>query len=193
MGDETRKANLTRVQHPLFQRIFSGRGIDIGCGEDRLDRDNFFPGIEECEGFDRINGDAQDILAFREAETYDFVYSSHCLEHLQNPATAIKSWFALLRPGGYMVILVPDEDLYEQGYWPSRFNPDHKWTFTIKKKHSWSPYSINFVDFVSEHLNNFSFQIIRILDDCYDYSIRGIDQSCGRANVSIELVLRKSL
>ena len=42
--------------------------------------------------------------------------------------------------------IVPDEDLYEQGVFPSRFNPDHKATFTVAKRRSWSPVSINVLD-----------------------------------------------
>ena len=45
-----------------------------------------------------------------------------------------------------MVITIPDEDLYEQGVFPSRFNDDHKATFTIAKSKSWSPKSINVFD-----------------------------------------------
>ena len=37
--------------------------------------------------------------------------------------------------------MVPDEDLYEQGIWPSAFNPDHKATFRIDRPLSWSPVS----------------------------------------------------
>jgi len=37
---------------------------------------------------------------------------------------------------------VPDEDLYEQGVFPSTF----KWTFTIGKAQSWCPKSINLIE-----------------------------------------------
>jgi hypothetical protein len=50
-------------------------------------------------------------------------------------------WWALVKPGGYLVIVVPDEDLYEQGMWPSRFNTDHKATFNLGESKSWSPVS----------------------------------------------------
>ena len=48
--------------------------------------------------------------------------------------------------GGYLFFIVPDEDLYEQGVFPSRFNSDHKATFTISKTRSWSPKSYNVFD-----------------------------------------------
>src|SRR5262249_20281128 len=39
-----------------------------------------------------------------------------------------------------------DEDLYEQGVFPSLFNDDHKFTFTLAKRRSWSPVSLNLMD-----------------------------------------------
>jgi hypothetical protein len=41
-----------------------------------------------------------------------------------------------------LIVIVPDEDFYEQGWWPSLFNHDHKHTFTLNER-SWSPVSIN--------------------------------------------------
>ncbi len=38
-------------------------------------------------------------------------------------------------------LVVPDEDLYEQGVWPSLFNRDHSATFRLNKTESWSPVS----------------------------------------------------
>jgi hypothetical protein len=45
-----------------------------------------------------------------------------------------------------LFVVVPDEDLYEQGVFPSRFNDDHKATFTIAKAKSWSHKSINVLE-----------------------------------------------
>lgn len=44
-------------------------------------------------------------------------------------------------PGGLMIIVVPHEDLYEQGFWPSLYNLDHKVTFRLDADASWSPRS----------------------------------------------------
>jgi hypothetical protein len=60
---------------------------------------------------------------------------------MTNATDALAQWWGLIRPGGYLVLVVPDEDLYEQGYWPSICNSDHKATFRLDKKASWSPVS----------------------------------------------------
>ena len=61
---------------------------------------------------------------------------------------AILEWWQLVKPGGHLILLVPDEDLYEQDIFPSRFNGDHKFTFTLSKAQSWSPVSIHVLDLV---------------------------------------------
>lgn len=111
-----------------------GKGIDIGCGPD--------PVTPDARRFDMEHGDANHISQYVKEE-FDFVYSSHCLEHMHDPRLTILDWWKLVKPGGYLFVMVPDEDLYEQGVFPSRFNYDHKATFTLSKAKSWSPLSCN--------------------------------------------------
>ena len=155
----SRESSKTRqLWGPLEHSVLSGKGIDIGCGDD--------PVLPNAMPFDRAHGDANDILRYVQGE-FDFVYSSHCLEHMVDVRAAIAQWWRLVKPGGVLFLIVPDEDLYEQGYWPSRFNHDHKWTFTIAKRQSWSPVSINLVDLVTS-LPNGELVDIRLFDNGYD-------------------------
>jgi SAM-dependent methyltransferase len=115
--------------------------------------------------FDLGEGDANDILSFI-SETFDYVFASHVLEHMLDPRSAIRDWYQLVKPGGHLVILVPDEDLYEQGAWPSMFNYDHKWTFTLSKKRSWSPKSVNLYELAS--ILGGEIVSLELQDDRYD-------------------------
>lgn len=133
--DETSKTR--KIWGPAEHAILQGKGIDIGCGPD--------PVTPDVRRFDVADGDANHITDYVR-EQFDFVYSSHCLEHMQDPRRALAGWWQLVRPGGHLFFIVPDEDLYEQGVFPSRFNPDHKATFTIAKSQSWSPVSVNVRD-----------------------------------------------
>src|SRR5437660_6896423 len=113
MADEARKTNALRG--PAFiERYLSGRVIDIGAGNDLV--------APHAERFDIDDGDANLITRHRAAGAYDAVHSSHCLEHMHDPAAALAEWWALVKPGGYLIVVVPHEDLYEQGIWPSIFN-----------------------------------------------------------------------
>lgn len=129
---ESQKTNQLRSQ-AFKEAYLRGRIIDIGSGSETV--------CPEAEPFDMQDGDANRILDFREAGAYDCVHSSHCLEHMRDPEAALCQWWGLLRLGGHLVLVVPEEDLYEQGYWPSIFNADHKHTFRLGGATSWSPVS----------------------------------------------------
>ena len=136
------EASKTLAHYPLLlSKYLNGRILDIGAGLDPITR--------SAEVFDKAQGDAQEVHLHFPNESFDSVFSSHCLEHMVDPVSAIKSWFSLVKPDGHLVVLVPDEDLYEQGHFPSIFNLDHKATFTISKSNSWSPKSFNCLDLCS--------------------------------------------
>jgi SAM-dependent methyltransferase len=118
--------------------VLQGEGIDIGCGPD--------PVIPNVQRFDLEQGDANHPSQYLNNKKFDFVFSSHCLEHMHDPAITLQDWYSMVKPGGFLFFIVPDEDLYEQGVFPSRFNTDHKATFTISKVRSWSPRSYNVFD-----------------------------------------------
>jgi hypothetical protein len=64
---------------------------------------------------------------------------------MRNPEKSLADWWALVKPGGYLVTVVPDEELYEQGYWPSLFNRDHKSMFRLNgfSKHPDVSFNVN--------------------------------------------------
>lgn len=126
----------------LLVPYLQGKILDIGAGVDPITADALV--------FDKLQGDAQVLDRYFLSESFDTVFSSHCLEHMLNPRQAIESWYSLVKPGGYLITIVPDEDLYEQGHFPSIFNSDHKATFTLAKSHSWSPVSHNCLDLANE-------------------------------------------
>lgn len=181
MSNESAKAAERRTREGYFSKYLVGCGIDIGCGTD--------PVTADCAQWDWPQGDATDLVGIQ-AGAYDWVYSSHCLEHLVCPWRAIRRWWEVLRPNGHMLIVVPDEDLYEQGIWPSAFNPDHKWTFTIHKSQSWSPVSINLCDMVAT-LSHHRVIWLRLCSDGYDHSPGIWDRTGGPAEAHIEVLLQK--
>lgn len=146
---ECSKAIARRLGDPNFiNRYFAGRGLDIGGKPDPLALyRELFCRMGEVQTWDWEDGDAQFLASVADGE-FDFVHSSHCLEHLTDPREGIRHWFRAVRPGGYLIVTVPDEDLYEQGVFPSTFNRDHKWTFTMFKERSWSANSINLFDLI---------------------------------------------
>lgn len=187
--DENSKANARRQTDKRFrERWFRGRGIDIGCGPDPLSKD-LWPNIEEVVPYDQELGhkDAQFLPEIPD-EQFDFVHSSHCLEHLHNTRISLTNWLRVLKPGGFIICTIPEEFLYECGKWPSRYNPDHKVSFTLRSMpvmvHSQNLAAILWklpVDI--EHLT--------LLTEHWDPAKLGEDQTLGPAECAIEFVIRK--
>lgn len=163
MGSESTKTRLVRSQD-FVDTYFSGKVIDIGGGND--------PVVSHAEVFDLQHGDAQHIRDYRDSGSYDCVNSSHCLEHMQDVPGALSQWWGLIKPGGYMVIVVPHEDLYEQGIWPSVFNHDHKATFRLETQDTWSPVSYD-ISNLMQALPGADIISAEVQDKNYDYALQG--------------------
>lgn len=189
---ETSKACIRRCRDASFRsRYFMGYGIDIGGGLDSLSQQiTRFPEIKAVRNWDLEDGDAQYLNGVSD-NSFDFVYSSHCLEHMQDPVIALKHWLRVLKPGGYLVVTVPDEDMYEHGIWPSRFNADHKWSFTLFKDFPLLPKSVNVMDLVKEFSLEIECERIFKIKDGYIDGLIDVDQTMGNAECAIEFVWQK--
>jgi ubiquinone/menaquinone biosynthesis C-methylase UbiE len=51
--------------------------------------------------------DASDLSSIAD-QSYDFVLSSHNLEHIANPVKALYEWKRVTRPGGGLILLLPN-------------------------------------------------------------------------------------
>jgi len=191
---EQSKAAKRRFSDGLFHnRYFVGEGIDIGGKPDPLHQfRGVFPMMREVRTWDLEDGDAQYMEGVPD-DRYDFVHSSHCLEHMVDVRTALGHWTRILKPGGYLIVTVPDEDLYEHGEWPSRYNADHKWSFTICKRSSPMPNSINVVDLVKDFADRLELERLQLVTDFFrTWLPPDTDQSMTLATeCGIEVIWRK--
>ncbi len=192
---EQSKAARRRFSEGYFHtRYFVGDGIDIGGKPDPLSQYvGIFPAMRSVRIWDIEDGDAQFLSGIPD-DSYNFLVSSHSLEHMVDVREALQNWLRVVKPEGFLIITVPDEDLYELGNWPSKFNPDHKWTFTIYKHDSWSPKSINILDLLIEFSSQIEVERIVLLNDFFRESLRkrGIDQTLTPvAECAIEVIFKK--
>lgn len=135
------EASKTLELIPELITYFRGHTVlDIGAGADKV--------IEHAVDFDKKDGDAEDIANRLTPESFEVVFATHCLEHMRDAYKTLEQGFSLVMRDRVLIIIVPDEDLYERGFFPSIFNNDHKKTFTISKKTSWLNASINVLDLV---------------------------------------------
>lgn len=96
--------------------------LNLGCGR--------FP-RPDCVNVDFLEDLRPDVLHDLNALPYPFetasfdeIYASHVLEHLQNPFAAMVEWHRLLKPGGRLEIKVPH---FSRGF----THPDHKRGFDV--------------------------------------------------------------
>lgn len=193
--NEQSKAAFRRFNDGSFlSKYFVGNGIDIGGKPDPLAQYvGIFPLMKSVFTWDIEHGDAQYMKGVKD-ESFDFVASSHCLEHMVDVNIALDNWIRIVKKGGYLVITVPDEDLYELGNWPSKFNPDHKHSFTIYKEKSLMPKSINVLDLVKSFSSKIEVHRVVLLDGMYRNSLKqkGVDQTLTPvAECAIEIILKK--
>ena len=193
--NECSKSIIRRLSNPNFiTKYFVGHGIDIGGGNDSLEKYSYlFPNIKSVRNYDRPDGDAQEMSNVKD-NFFDFVHSSHCLEHLDSPVKGFNNWLRIVKPSGYLIITVPDEDLYEQGVFPSTWSDEHKWTFTIYKDKSWNnDKSINIVDLIKMSYYPISVEKIELLNYTFDARKSREDQTYNSllTESCIEVVIKK--
>jgi ubiquinone/menaquinone biosynthesis C-methylase UbiE len=101
-----------------------GKGVDFGARHDKIHPSAL--GVDRDDVFDiDVVMDVSDSLPFKDQE-FGYVFSSHCLEHIQNTEITLKEWVRVLRIGGYIILYLPHKDLYKGN------NPDHKHDFVNK-------------------------------------------------------------
>lgn len=178
-GPETEKCHKRRLETGFYDRYMRGEGVDIGFRGEIKDAEPVLPtaiGIEgDTPGYDGRN------LPF-ETESKDYVYSSHCLEHVQEPLFFIKEWFRVLKVGGHLVLVLPHQYLYEKKKdRPSRYNGGHYRFYTPSK----------LLQEIEEALTPNTYRVRWCCDndEGFDYSISPEKHSVGE--YQIELVLQK--
>lgn len=175
---ETAKAYERRLREGFIDKYCQGYGLDVGYGGD--------PVVENVRGWDFEHGDAQ-LLKGLDDESFDFVYSSHLLEHLPDCELALCNWWRVLKPGGYLILLLPHRDLYEKKTTlPSRFNDDHMHFFLPDRDDL--PDTLGVVPLIERVLNDTGLIYCKVCDEGYK---NPGDTLPSEGEFSIEVVIRK--
>jgi len=179
---EAAKAHYERLATGFYNKYLGGDLIlDIGYKgglKDALPVLPYATGVDlDYPGYDGLH------LPFPDNHV-DGIFSSHCLEHLPDPISAIRDWWRTLKVGCFMVITVPHMWLYEKKPdLPSRFNGDHKRFYTPARLLSEIETALQ--------PNSYRVRSLRDFDRNFDYALPPEQHSCGQ--YEIELVLEKIL
>lgn len=106
---------------PLYQFVKSLDGVNFSAAtiwEGNIRAGENFEYYHNRIGHQFI-ADATD-LGEIPAEQYDFLLSSNCLEHVANPIKALTEWKRVIRPGGALILVLPNKES----------NFDHRRPFT---------------------------------------------------------------
>lgn len=96
------------VQRDWLREVCVGRGLDIGCGYQKIYPDAI--GIDtlrdsKCVAEIYASGDELDFLSDGQ---WDYIVSCQALEHIADTKKSLRGWFRVLRPGGVVAVTVPN-------------------------------------------------------------------------------------
>ena len=99
---------------PFALHFCKGRGFDIGCHKLEW-------ALPDAQPIDLTLQDEYDAYNLPNGEV-DYIFSSHCLEHLTDWVDALDYWVDHLRIGGVLFLYLPH---FDQEYWRPWNNRKH--------------------------------------------------------------------
>lgn len=115
--------NAAQFAIPYAKHFCNGIGVDVGCNNLDWKFPGAFPIDPEID---------KRYHAMKFPDTHqelDYVFSSHCLEHIPNWVDVLDYWVSKLKVGGTLFLYLPD---YSQEYWRPWNNRKHINIFTTK-------------------------------------------------------------
>lgn len=121
------EGNAARWIMPLAQYYCKGVGVDIGYSKDEWKMPGAY-GIDNGETWNATNIPIRRVLANDDKIEWDFIFSSHCLEHVAaNLYETLDHWVDRIKVGGILFLYLPHAS---QNYWQPRNNRKHVHSFT---------------------------------------------------------------
>ena len=111
---------------PYAKHYCKGIGYDVGC----MKKEWAFP---ESIPIDLSFPDEYNALNLP-FEQIDYIFSSHCLEHIQKWVDVLEYWYSVLKEGGVLFLYLPH---YNQEYWRPWNNRKHVNIFTPEIIKDW--------------------------------------------------------
>jgi len=110
----------TDTEGDLVRKFAVGEVIEVGCGNqktvepslglDIIPKGQPIPGLVGKHSIADMVSDISEPLPV-EDNKFDTLIARHILEHLVDTTSVIKDWGRVLKPGGRLILAVPDEDI----------------------------------------------------------------------------------
>lgn len=111
--------NASQFAIPFARHFCKGVGYDIGCKREEW----ALPGAMPID----LDFDDEWEASKLPAQNVDYIFSSHCLEHIPNWIDVMDYWYDTLAVGGVLFLYLPH---YDQQYWRPWNNRKHLHAFT---------------------------------------------------------------
>ena len=112
------EGNASQFAIPFAKHFCRGKGYDIGCMKPEWS----YPGSIPIDLDFPDEWDANNLPE----EQVDYIFSSHCLEHVDDWAGTLLYWTEKIKSGGVLFLYLPH---YDQKYWRPWNNRKHNHVF----------------------------------------------------------------
>ena len=182
--------------HDTVENILSGRArgrvLDVPAGEGALARRlkdigfdvaccDLYPEIFRLDGVEIRSGNLDSRLPYENGE-FDYVVCVEGLEHIENPSNAIAEFARLTKPGGRLIVSVPNiMNIEERLKWLVSGYTSH---FKPLSKQKVAEISREFpgMEEIALHVNPIGYSEVRFLLEKYGFEIDGIHRDKKKAN-----------
>ncbi len=143
------EGNASQFAIPFAKLVCKGKGYDIGYSHS----DWMLPGSIGIDIKDNTPYSANSLPD----EIVDYIYSSHCLEHLDDWVETLDLWLEHIKAGGVLFLYLPH---FEQVYWRPWHNRQHKHVLSPEIIKCYLEDSGQTKFFISERDLNYSFMVM---------------------------------
>lgn len=180
VGFESRKTYADKIRSGFFDTYLSGAAIlEVGY---KGYIGGTLPIVPQAIGVDLDYPGYDGVRLPFADESVDAVYSSHCFEHIADYRSVLREWYRLIKVGGYLVIVVPHQYLFEKRRsLPSPSNLDHKRYYTPEA----------LLREIGESLVENSYRIRHLAENDAGFNYGSLPQDPSHGCYEIELVVEK--
>jgi hypothetical protein len=109
------EGNAAQYAIPYAKHVCKGKGVDVGCNRVEWSYPGSIPIDPAINNYNALNFPD-------DCNNLDYIFSSHCLEHIPNWIAVLDYWTSRLNESGTLFLYLPD---YTQEYWRPWNNRKH--------------------------------------------------------------------
>lgn len=109
-------SHVVELLRPYIEKCMAG--IDLGYGGHSIHPRAITLDLEDNMRYGKVGNDPQNLIGTADDlywfhdNALDYVYSSHLLEDFTDTVKVLKEWIRVLKIGGLLILLLPDEIVY---------------------------------------------------------------------------------